>query len=543
VALSPIMDMGRQGISAARAGLQLVSRNVANASNPEYSRQEIFFQSPSQGGVRTWTVRSLVDDFIETRLTRENETQGRLEAERRLVSEAGAVFGSTDTGVEASLSQFFAAVSSVATTPDSDVTRSTLLFQGDALVSEFQREAAALRDLTAQTATELDATIARVNQLAEDIAKLNQAIGVSDNGDGSVGQLRDQRASLVKEVAGLMDINTFEDGNGNTTVFVGGGTPLVEGSNHYTLALASATGYDPYAGIAVITPGGARVDITSRVTGGALGGLIRVRDQVILPAMADLDRVAATLTLEFNRVHGQGFGLDGSTGNDFFSPLNATTTAAGANTGGADVTASVIDTSLLTLDDYEVVFTSAGQFDIQNLTQGTAVSTGNAYTSGMTVDVDGVRLTLADGTGTPQAGDTFRISTTHDQALNIRRVLAGTDQVAAAQDPAAVPGDNRNALALSALETTNLMDGGALTVGEKTAQIASRVGLEQQSVEQAYTAQGLIMEGLNARRAEISSVSLDEEATKLIQYQHAFEASARMIRVADELMQTLLNMV
>ena len=100
--LSPVMDMGRQGIASARAGLQLVSRNVANASNADYSRQEIFFESPAQGGVRTWTIRSQVDAFIEARITNENQTQGRLEAERRLVGEASAVFGATDTGIDAS---------------------------------------------------------------------------------------------------------------------------------------------------------------------------------------------------------------------------------------------------------------------------------------------------------------------------------------------------------------------------------------------------------------------------------------------------------
>jgi flagellar hook-associated protein 1 FlgK len=536
------MDMGRQGIASARAGLQLVSRNVANASNADYSRQEIFFESPTQGGVRTWTIRSQVDAFIEARITQENQTQGRLEAERRLMGEATAVFGATDTGIESSLSQFFAAASAVASSPDSNVSRSTLLYQADALTGEFQREANALRSLSTQVGKEMEAAVTHANQLSDNIAKLNQAIGNADPSDGSVGQIKDQRTTLVKQLASILDINTFEDGNGNVTVFAGGGTPLVEGSHAYTLALAPATGYEPYTGVAVITPGGQKVDISDRVTNGELGGLMRIRDEVVGTAAAELDRVAATLTLQFNRTHAQGYGLDGSTGNDFFSGLTPTVTGAGANTGGANVTAAIVDLSAVTVDDYEVVFTSPGQFDLKNLTQGTTVSTGNAYTSGMTMDVDGIRLTLADGTGTPAAGDGFKVSVSKDQALNISRVLAGPDQVAAAQTAAGVPGDNRNALALSDLERAPLMDG-TLTLGEKVADVAGKVGLEQQSVEQAYSAQSLVMEGLNTRRAEISSVSMDEEAAKLIQFQQAFNASAKLIRVADELLQTVINMV
>jgi flagellar hook-associated protein 1 FlgK len=269
---------------------------------------------------------------------------------------------------------------------------------------------------------------------------------------------------------------------------------------------------------------------------------MRIRDEVVGTASAQLDRVAATLALQFNRTHAQGYGLDGSTGNDFFSGLTPTVTGAGANQGGANVTAAIVDLNAVTVDDYEVVFTSPGQFDLKNLTQGTTVSTGNAYTSGMTVDVDGIRLTLADGTGAPAAGDGFKVSVSKDQALNISRVLTGADQVAAAQTAAGVPGDNRNALALSDLERAPLMDG-TLTLGEKVADVAGQVGLEQQSVEQAYSAQSLVMDGLKTRRAEVSSVSLDEEAAKLIQFQQAFNASAKLIRVADELLQTVINMV
>jgi flagellar hook-associated protein 1 len=541
--LGPIMDLGRQGIAASRAGMEVVSRNIANASDPEYSRQDIFFQSPVQGGVQTWTIRSQVDAFIEGRLATENQTQGRLETERSLMAEVSAVFGGTDSGVSSSLANFFAAVSGLSASPDTSESRSNLLYQADAMTGEFQREADALRALSSQVGQQLGTTLDQANQIAQGIAKLNTAIGASDPGDGSTGQLVDQRTTLVKQLGALIDINTFEDGHGNVTVFVGGGTPLVEAGNSYTLALAPATGFDPYAGVEVTTPGGTKVDVTSRISGGAVGGLMHVRDQVIKPAMEDLDRVAASLVNRFNQVHAQGVGLDGSTGVAFFSPLTASVVGAGANTGGADVSATIVDNSALTLDNYEVVFTSPGQFDLLDSTQGTTVSTGNAYVSGMTMDVDGVHLTLSDATGGPQAGDRFLVSTTRDQALNIAVAVTDPNRIAAASDAAGLPGDNANALDLSAISTSKLLDGGTLTLGEKAGRVASQVGLEQQSVEQAYQAESYVMEGLQSRRSEVSGVSLDEEAAKLIQYQNVFQASARLIRMSDELLQTIINMV
>jgi flagellar hook-associated protein 1 FlgK len=543
MSLGPIMDLGRQGIAASRAGMEVVGRNISNAADPDYTRQEIFFENPVQGGVRTWTVRSQVDSFIEARLASENQTQGRLEVERRLMGEVSAVFGTTESGLDASMAGFFAAVSGLSSSPESNEARANVLFQADALVGEFQREASALRSLSAEIGKELETTLDQANQIARDIAKLNASIGGSAAGDGATSQLIDRRTSLVKQLGTLIDVNSFEDGNGNVTVFVGGGVPLVEGGNAYTLELAPARGFDPYAGVQVTTPGGTKNDITDRISGGAVGGLMRVRDEVIRPAMEDLDRVAAALTVQFNQVHAQGFGLDGSTGLDFFGSLSPAVVGAGANTGGADVSAAILDPTALTLDDYEVVFTTAGQFDVLNVTQGTTVSTGNAYVSGMTVDVDGVRLTLSDATGGPQAGDRYLVSTVRDQSLNLTADITDPNQVAAASAAAGLPGDNANALLLSGIESTKLLDGGTLTLGEKVGRVAAQAGLEQQSVEQAYQAQSYVMDGLNSRRAEVSGVSLDEEAAKLIQFQNVFEASARLIRLSDELLQTIINMV
>ena len=64
-----------------------------------------------------------------------------------------------------------------------------------------------------------------------------------------------------------------------------------------------------------------------------------------------------------------------------------------------------------------------------------------------------------------------------------------------------------------------------------------------QQVQQRYEAWEASLEQLNRMRETVSGVSLDEEMAQLIQYQRAFEASARLIRVADEMLQTILEML
>ncbi|MBI5137091.1 MAG: flagellar hook-associated protein FlgK [Nitrospirae bacterium] len=631
MSLGPLMDNARAGLTAARFGMELVGRNIANASTPGYSRQEVQFESVSSGGVRTWSVRSMVDNFVQTRIAQESQNQGRLDVERRLLSEVSPVLGTTETGLDAALTQFFGALSALTAAPDGTEERAQFMFRAENLVTEFNTEASNLDGLARQIDGEMGVTVTQVNKIAADIANLNGVISRAAGNDGASNQIIDQRTDLVNQLATLVDARSFSDGQGNVNVFVAGGMPLVEGINSYQLALSGSSGYSSHPGVAVIGPSGEQLDITQRVGNGALAGMIRIRDDVIGGALADIERIAATLTLNFNRVHAQGYGLDGSTGNAFFSALSASTVNAAENIGQPSVGAVVSDLAAVTLDDYEVVFTSPSQFDLLNATQGTTVSSGTAYTSGMTLAVDGLTLTLSNGASAPQAGDRVRVATVAGHGRNLDMVLTNQDKVAAATSlstvttasagaqgtiaatvtdgtavtfdsydvtfngsgqysvrnvttgatllsnvpyvsgasftvdgiqvtlangagsPAAgevytfageaLPSANGNALALSALETEKLMDGGTLTLAEKFARSASQVGVEQQSVDQAVDAQALVMQALDLRRAAVSGVSLDEEAANLIKFQNTYQATARLIRVADEMLQTIINMV
>ncbi len=625
-----MMDAARAGLTASQFGLELVSRNIANANTAGYSRQEVQFES-TPGGVRTWTVRSQVDNFIDKRISQESQNQGRLDVERRLMGEVTPLLGSTETGIDASLTAFFASVSAVAASPDGVEERAQMMFQADALVRDFNATTSELTRMTTQIDQEIGATIKQANQLAGDIANLNKAISSVPKGTGADGMLIDQRREVAKELAQLINLNAFEDANGSLNIFGAGGVPLVEGVNSFDLTLSSATGFSGHPGVAVIGPSGEKIDITSRLNNGELGGMLRIRDDVIGTALADIDRVAASLSLNFNRIHAQGYGLDGSTGNDFFSTITPSAVGAAENVGRPNISVSVIDNSAVTLDDYVVEFTSPTQFNLTNTTQGTTVATGLNFTNGATVDVDGLRLTFTTGSSAPVGGERFEISSSRNHGLNISKTLTNQDQIATALkvgadsaanggqgtisatvvDSAAVtfdqyrirftapgtfdvlnvtqgttlssgnayttgmnltvggiqvtladgaagapqagenydfngrplPSANGNALALSKLETDKLLDGGTLALGDKFARIGSQVGMEQQAVETAADAQGMVMESLTLSRASVSGVSLDEEAARLIQFQNTYQASARLIRVADEMLQSIINMV
>jgi flagellar hook-associated protein 1 len=71
---------------------------------------------------------------------------------------------------------------------------------------------------------------------------------------------------------------------------------------------------------------------------------------------------------------------------------------------------------------------------------------------------------------------------------------------------------------------------------------ASGVGSDAQQASQDLTAQQVLQNQLEAHWSEVSGVSLDEELVNMMTYQRAFEASSRIVVMADELMQTILNL-
>lgn len=115
------------------------------------------------------------------------------------------------------------------------------------------------------------------------------------------------------------------------------------------------------------------------------------------------------------------------------------------------------------------------------------------------------------------------------------------NNIAAAGQPDA-PGDNRAAIALSGLQGLRIMSGGQSTVDDFYNSIVSEVGVNSARTRSTLNQQRDIQTQLTKVRDQISGVSIDEETANLLQYQHAFDASAKVIQVADEMLRTVLEL-
>jgi flagellar hook-associated protein 1 FlgK len=145
------------------------------------------------------------------------------------------------------------------------------------------------------------------------------------------------------------------------------------------------------------------------------------------------------------------------------------------------------------------------------------------------------------------AGSNFftPLATVAGAAANVKvnPALASDPRLIAAANAAnAVPGDNRNALALVNLRSVPHAALGNLTIQDSYLALVGDIGAEVETAAVGLDFRQSLLTQTEARRESVSGVNMDEEMTKLILFQRAFEASSLLVRTADEMYSALIEM-
>ena len=140
-------------------------------------------------------------------------------------------------------------------------------------------------------------------------------------------------------------------------------------------------------------------------------------------------------------------------------------------------------------------------------------------------------------------GEVFFTGTGTARDLEVNPNIVGDpDLIAAAAAAATVPGDSRNASEIAKLQY-ELKMGGTQSYNDYYGAIVRDMGNEVLKSDAYYNHQSDMMVQLENQRESVSGVSLDEEMINLIKFQNAYTAAAKMITTADEMMQTVLQMI
>jgi len=302
--------------------------------------------------------------------------------------------------------------------------------------------------------------------------------------------------------------------------------------------------------------------VTNQVTGGALAGTLRFRDEVLDPAQQRLGSVAVSIAMEFNSIHEAGFDLDGNAGALFFKgqgigtePIPVAVSA--TNSTGSSVTAMFDNTNITNIDysDYQLDVAAGPVYTLTRSVDNTSItltdSGGGVLVATLPDTLPGISITSAGLT----AGDSFLIRPTYSAASTIDQGLVDSREIALATNAAIdssgnpyviagpMPGDNRNGLALAGLENKQGMLGGTASFQDGYGLIVSEVGVLTSSAKIATAAQETLLNNAKSAWGNVSGVNLDEEAANLIKLQQSYQAAAQMIAVSDNLFNALLGAV
>ncbi len=223
--------------------------------------------------------------------------------------------------------------------------------------------------------------------------------------------------------------------------------------------------------------------------------------------------------------------VSGNQSNNLSTQLNVTTGMHDVYAQGTDITSSIAGGALQGLINARDQGIPSTQASLDNLAAGIVSGVNSQQAAGF--DLNGANGAAFFTPFTPATPGS------NAGAASVMSVaLTSPDQIAASSG--ATTGDNGNATALANLANQPIVAG--QSPGDYYSNLIDQVGNDVSNATAEQQAVGLALQQLTNQQAGVSGVSLDEEATNLVLYQRAYEASARVISVVDELTSATINM-
>lgn len=564
MALTAALATASRALEVFGTAVQVSAQNIANSSTPGYIREQITLESTApfqQGnvivgsGVRTTAVKQVIDQFLEQRIHASSSDAEAARAREQIYTQLEAELRELgDTDLSSQLNSFVAAINEVVNQPEEGPLRTNVIEQGRLVAENISSLRQRLDDLRVAQTTKINNLVTEGNRLIDEVQGLNKQIASQEsNGllSSDAGGLRTQRYTALQRLSQIIPVSYNEQANGSVDVYSGGDYLLFAGSKQH---LETQSFADRGVAVQTVRFTGSRTELTH--VGGELRGVFEGRDQILGGFIDELDQLSGALIFEFNKLHSSGEGVEGFT--------------------------SVVGTERL--DDANAVLNAGtlpftpqhGSFEIKVVNK----LTGNTDIETIRIDLDGiggddttledlrsnldsignVSASLTSGRLRLDADPNFEIRFSNDTsgalaALGINTFFTGADSKSIGINETVTsnrnlfaaglgggPADNRNAVELAQILDRPVTSLNSVTISD--AYDSAITGVAQGAASEQATARGLstFRDSLLAQREQFSGVSLDEEAVKLIEFQQAFAASARVIRTVDDLFQLLIGL-
>ena len=222
------------GLNAAQKGLQITAHNLSNVNTQGYTRQSLlqsdspYAQIGNYGGyalkvglgVTTNEIRQIRNDLIDRRLRSETSVLSYYQTANTTVSDIQAIFDEPygDT-INDMLKSFWNNIQELNTKPDGVTERTEFIGKAQVLIDKIASVASGLEDYQENINKQVITTVGKVNQIFEKIRDLNMKIATAEaQGTDNANDYRDTRNLLIDELSQYGEVSYFEDGTGQVSL-------------------------------------------------------------------------------------------------------------------------------------------------------------------------------------------------------------------------------------------------------------------------------------------------------------------------------------
>lgn len=442
--MADLLNIGMSGLHAAKTKLSVTGHNITNVNTPGYTRQDTVQTARSPqftgaGYIGTGTslvdVRRSYDEFLTTQVRSSTSLNSDVLAYKSQIDQLDGLLAGTSTGINPSLEALFSATQAAAEDPSNIPARQLVIAEAEGLARRFNNLYDNINTQNSSINKQLVTSTEQINRLAQTIGGLNDAIASAGSNGSQPNDLLDARDEAVRQLSTYVGVNVVVQDNNTFNVSLGSGQPLVVGNTVNQLQAVPGQG-DPNTFEVEFVSGGSRQTITSNLSGGEVGGLLRYREDVLKPSVNALGRLAISISDEVNSQLGQGLDLKGQVGSGLFKDINDSSLTGlrvrPVGTNGSNVSGDmkITDTKLLTTSDYRLDFDGT-HYSARRLSDGAEMT--------VTQGADG-ELSFADSSGrdqgfsvklsgAPIAGDRFVLEPTRRGAAGISAELKQPEQL------------------------------------------------------------------------------------------------------------------
>ncbi|PCJ56881.1 MAG: flagellar hook-associated protein FlgK [Candidatus Hydrogenedentota bacterium] len=558
-------DVARSGLIAAQVQLDTAGHNIANANKVGYSRQRVELVSRFPNlqpfgaigtGVGIAGISRVRDEFLDDLYQNQVSGLGNAEIRAEFYQLVEDLFlEPSDNGLSARMNLFFDSLNEFSTNVESIPIRQSVMNEALALAQLFNDSSERLFDLRSNANEEVINSVPEINSLTGRIALLNQQISRAEIGGRTANDLRDDRGVLLDNLAKIVNIFTRERPDGQVDVLISGEV-VVDANNNRVLEAVPNAALDPERND-LVEVRFADTGNLLQARDGTLFGALQMRDIELTEIDAGIDTLASTIIQQINLVQTQASGLVNLSGT-ITASNGVTDPSIALNTAGLplNITAGSFEISIFdntgtptaaspatiavgagaTLNDIIAAINAVPDLSASVNPDGfLSITVGAGFTMGFGNDSSGALASL---------GVNGLFTGSDARTMGVNQTIVDDPQLLASRfdsDPLST-GDNTAALAMLEVQNTSFLLNGTANINDFYESLVVQIGVDTRTNAETLQVEQTFVNSFNERRQQNSGVSLDEEVTFMIQYQRAFEASARVISVADRMLESLMTM-